>query len=184
MKITTFLIIFLLFLTGCVSADPITTSPSAQTTYTEVYFCPRDNCSIQLINQIDNAESSIHTAIYSFTLDSIADAMIIAKSRGVDVKIVVDRSQASSKYAEDDRLLEAGIPLKYAGFSGLMHNKFTVVDGSIVSTGSFNYSQNGDTKNNENLLIIYDEKVAGEYEEEFQRLWEQSIDESFLDQAS
>ncbi|MFH1773742.1 MAG: phospholipase D family protein [Methanobacteriota archaeon] len=132
----------------------------------EVYFCPEDSCSIQIIKAIDSAQTSVYVAIYSFTLDSIADALIRAKSRGVDVKVVMEKSQVG-KGSEYERLKNAGIDVRLDKNQDFMHNKFAVIDGKIVATGSFNWSLHADTKNDENLLIIYLKELARKYEEEF-----------------
>ena len=146
------------------------TSQAADTP--KVYFCPEDSCASRLIEKINSAKTSLHVAIFSFTLDEIRDALVGAKKKGVDVKVVFDKGQAGNKYSEDETLAEAGIPIKYRGFSGYMHNKFIVYDDSFVSTGSFNYSKNANEKNDENLIFIFDREIAGNYENEFQELWE------------
>lgn len=138
----------------------------------QVYFCPEDSCASKLIEKINSAKTSLHVAIFSFTLDEIRDALVEAKKKGVDVKVVFDKGQAGNKYSEDEALAEAGIPIKYRGFSGYMHNKFIVYDDSFVSTGSFNYSKNANEKNDENLIFIFDREIAGNYEKEFDELWE------------
>jgi phosphatidylserine/phosphatidylglycerophosphate/cardiolipin synthase-like enzyme len=46
-----------------------------------------------------------------------------------------------------------------------------IIDGEIVICGSFNFSDNADRSNDENLLIIYNRGVAAKFEEEFQRVY-------------
>ena len=58
--------------------------------------------------------------------------------------------------------------------SGLMHNKFAVIDGRTVLTGSFNWTITADTKNDENLLVITDKELAQKYVKQFNRLWAKS----------
>ncbi len=140
----------------------------------EVFFCPEDSCSQQLISQINSAQKTIDIAIYSFTLDSIADALLEAKERGVFIRIVFDNLQAANQYSEDERISEAGVLIKIKSGSGYMHNKFIVIDGEKVLTGSFNYSSNADTKNDENLILIISKKIAKNYSDEFEELWDES----------
>jgi len=140
----------------------------------EVFFCPEDNCASQLISHIDSAEEEIVIAIYSFTLDEVSEALGRARERGVSVRVVFDYQQASSQYSEDEKLIDVGVAVKIKDGSGLMHNKFTVIDGKKVLTGSFNYSKNGDTKNDENLVLIVSEKIAKQYLLEFEEIWEES----------
>ncbi len=136
----------------------------------EVYFCPEDACSSQIIRQIDGAQSYVYVAMYSFTLDSIADALIRAKNRGVDVKVVMEKSQVGKGF-EYERLKSAGINVKLDKNPDYMHNKFAIIDGKMITTGSFNWSKHADTKNDENLLIVYSQELARKYEEEFSELW-------------
>lgn len=140
----------------------------------EVYFCPRDECANKLIQRIDSANSSIYIAIYSFTHDEIASALIRAKERGLDVRVVFDYDQSKNDSSDDEKLQMSGILVALRNGSGYMHNKFTVIDGNIVATGSFNYSQNADTRNDENLIFIVGEGVAVKYKKDFDRLWELS----------
>jgi len=140
----------------------------------QVFFCPEEHCADQLIAKIDDANSSIKMAIYSFTLDEIADALIRAKERGVDVKVVFDKGQSENASSEDERLAQAGIPIARRQAAGYMHNKFTVVDEAFVATGSFNYSSNADTKNDENLVFLQGEEIAKNFSEEFSELWQQA----------
>ena len=140
----------------------------------QVFFCPEDNCSTQLISHIDSAQDEIVIAIYSFTLDEIADALIRAKERGVLIRVIFDNQQAANQYSEDERLLDAGIPVVIKSGSGYMHNKFIVIDRKKVLSGSFNYSSNADTKNDENLILIISEELAKQYFAEFEELWQEA----------
>jgi phosphatidylserine/phosphatidylglycerophosphate/cardiolipin synthase-like enzyme len=135
------------------------------------YFCPADNCSQHLISEINSAQSRLHIAVYSFTLDSIADAVIAAKNRGLEVKIVVDKQQASVEGAEFDRLKSSGIDIHLDGNPSLMHDKIAVIDNGTVATGSFNWTANADTRNNENLVIIKSSELNSKFESEFQKIY-------------
>jgi phosphatidylserine/phosphatidylglycerophosphate/cardiolipin synthase-like enzyme len=138
---------------------------------TDVFFCPEDACATQLISQINKAESSIDIAIYSFTNNSIADALVEAKERDVKVRIVFDYLQASAEYSLDELVEAEGIAIKIRKGSGSMHNKFIVIDGEKIMTGSYNYSRNADERNDENLIFILDAILAGEYAAEFNEIW-------------
>lgn len=162
------LFVFIAFTAGFYSSSivhPFHEAMPAASAY-EVYFCPEDVCSSQIIRQIERAQSYIYVAIYSFTLDSIADALIRARNRGVDVKVVMEKSQVD-KGSEYERLKNAGIDVKFDKNPDFMHNKFAIIDGKIVVTGSFNWSKHADATNDENLLIVYSEELARKYESEF-----------------
>lgn len=139
----------------------------------EVYFSPNGGCEEKLIYWINKANRSIHIMIYSFTLDSIGEALINAYNKGVEVKIVMEKEQLTA-YSEYYKLKKAGVEVKLDSNPALMHNKVAIIDGEIVITGSYNWTQNAETKNNENLLIIKNKGLAEVYELEFQKIWCQS----------
>lgn len=142
------------------------------------YFCPQDACADKLITQIDGAQKTLHIAIYSFTHDEIADAVIKAKERGVEVKVIFDYDQSNNSSSDDEKLSDAGVNITRRKSPGYMHNKFAIIDGRIVSTGSFNYSQNADTRNEENLVFISDAGVADRFERDFNLLWDLATEDS------
>lgn len=144
---------------------------SSNATKIDAYFCPQDNCADKLISKINSANKSLYIAIYSFTHDGIADAVVKAKQRGVDVKVIFDYDQSKIKESDDELLISAGIPVAYKTGAGYMHNKFSVIDGNIVATGSFNYSSNADTKNEENLVFIDSPDLAQKFTADFDGIW-------------
>jgi phosphatidylserine/phosphatidylglycerophosphate/cardiolipin synthase-like enzyme len=138
-----------------------------------LYACPQDNCAEQLIKFMGSASKSLHILIYSLTKQEIADAIVAAKEKGLDVKVVMDKGQAAGKYSLDEFLIENGVQVKIVDPPGyaIMHNKVAVVDGNAFSTGSFNYTQNADSGNAENLLIVKDKAMAEKMEGEFEKYW-------------
>ena len=139
-----------------------------------VCFSKPDNCSSIIIRLIDSAERYVYVAIYSFTLDNIGDALIRAKNRGVDVKVVIEKDQAGIQGSEYERLLNAGVDVRLDGNPYLMHHKFMIVDGKIVVTGSYNWSYSAEERNDENLVVILSPSIAKLYEDEFNRIWYQA----------
>jgi phosphatidylserine/phosphatidylglycerophosphate/cardiolipin synthase-like enzyme len=139
-----------------------------------VYFSPKGGCEDQVIHWITRANVSIHILIYSFTLDSIGDASVDAHNRGVEVQVVFEETQIS-QYSEYQTLRVAGIAVRNDTNPYLMHDKVMIIDGVIVLTGSFNWSDSAENSNNENLIVISGTYVARIYEEEFQKIWNKSI---------
>jgi phosphatidylserine/phosphatidylglycerophosphate/cardiolipin synthase-like enzyme len=143
-------------------------------TLIEAYFCPEDACADKLIRKIDSAKSSVFVAIYSLTLDGISDSLIRAKKRGVEVKVIFDSDQSKNDASDDERMGNEGISVAYRNGSGYMHNKFTIIDLNIVATGSFNYSNNADTRNEENLVFIESSGLAESFKQNFDSIWAKS----------
>lgn len=140
-----------------------------------VYFSPSGGCAQAIINLIGSANRSIHILIYSFTLDSIGDALIAAYRRGVDVRVVFEKDQIT-RYSEYWRLREAGVPVRNDTNPYLMHNKVMIVDSEIVVTGSYNWSESAEERNNENIVIIRSKKIAEGYERIFEEIWSRSVE--------
>ena len=153
------------------AATLITTKTITLSQVQGVCFSATEDCVSMLIGLIRGAKRSVHVMVYSLTLDGLSEALIEAKNRGVDVKVVIEADNALSKGSEYQRLLEAGVEVRLDGNPYLMHHKAMIVDGEIVVTGSYNWSWSAENRNDENLVIIKDAEIASLYEAEFQRVW-------------
>lgn len=153
----------------------------------EVYFTDRLNVndpaqwqnSIEgkLIEKINAAQNSIHIAAFEFDLTPVADALIAARQRGVDVRWVTDDENGLEADEEPGRgqfamLQNAGIEVRADARSALMHNKFIIFDYQTVWTGSTNLTKSGIFKQENNALVIHSPVVAAMYEKEFQEMWD------------
>jgi phosphatidylserine/phosphatidylglycerophosphate/cardiolipin synthase-like enzyme len=145
-----------------------------ETELIDVYFSPYGGAASQVINWIDHANETIHVLIYSFTNDDIGDAVVRAYQRGVEIKVVFEKTQIS-QYSEYMKLRTTGIQARNDTNSGLMHHKVAVIDGYIILTGSFNWSASAEERNNENLMVIRSQSLATTFEEEVQRIWNISV---------
>ena len=138
----------------------------------EVYFSPKGGCADAVLFWIGRANQSVHVLMFIFTLDAIADALISAHRRGVEVRVVFDKAQSYSQYAV---IRSAGIEVRNdTNWEGIMHDKIAIIDYAIVITGSFNWTNTAENNNNENLIVIHSVEVASRYESEFQKIWSQS----------
>jgi len=130
----------------------------------------------QLIKKIDSTTTSIHIASFEFDLTPVAQALIAAKGRGVDVRWVTDNESGLEADADPGRgqfamLEDAGIEVRADTRTALMHNKFWIFDGQLVWTGSTNITESGIFKQDNNTLVIYSSELAAIYEAEFQEMW-------------
>ncbi len=140
----------------------------------EIHFSPKGGCADTVVYWIGRANQSVHVLMYIFTLQNVAEALISAHDRGVEVKIVFDKSQGSS-YSQQALLNAAGIEVRNdTNPNGIMHNKVAIIDNRIVITGSFNWTNSAENNNNENLIVIDSVDAASRYESEFQNIWSQS----------
>ncbi len=147
-----------------------------------VYFTPSYEALDAIIDEINSSEKSIDIAVYDFTSRPIARALVRAKNKGVKIRVILDRSAngPGNKYTKYSFLKENGISVRFAAphiawdREGLMHNKFAVIDKSVVITGSANWTASAFKINDENVLIIDRLDIANVYEKEFNYLWKRS----------
>jgi phosphatidylserine/phosphatidylglycerophosphate/cardiolipin synthase-like enzyme len=119
---------------------------------------------------IGQAESSVDVAAYDFDLKRVADALIAAHGRGVKVRFVTDSDNADEDAVQD--LRQAGIPVvEDKRDSGLMHDKFIVIDQVWIWTGSWNLTSNGTYRNNNNAVMIASPALAENYTAEFEEMF-------------
>ncbi len=130
----------------------------------------------KLISYINGARSTIHIAAFEFDLPVVADALIAAARRGVEVRWATDDEHGIEADREDGlelfpRMEQAGIEVRDDGRGALMHNKFWIFDGNIVWTGSTNVTVNCNFRNNNNVLVIHSPRAAAIFEREFDEMW-------------
>ena len=130
----------------------------------KVYFSPSDNSpTAAIVGTLDNAKQTVLVQAYSFTSAPIAAALKRAHDRGIEVKVILDKSQQTERYSSATFLRHAGIPVWIDRKHAIAHNKVMIVDGRTVITGSFNFTKSAEERNAENLLIINDSRIAAEY---------------------
>ncbi len=154
-----------------VSATP-NPSLTIDGTLLENYFAPDDAPAFSLLPLLQNAQRSIYFMAYSFTSDSLGAAIRTRAAEGVTVAGVMDTEQIKSNIGtEYDLFKQAGLDIRPDGNAGLMHHKILIIDEEIVVTGSYNFTNSAETRNDENLVIIYDPQVAEYFLQEFQRVF-------------
>lgn len=129
----------------------------------QIYFSPNGGCTAAITAALDGAQRTILVQAYSFTSVPIAKALKAAKERGVDVRVILDKSQRSERYTTADYLANAGIPVWIDEKPAIAHSKVMVIDGKVVITGSFNFTRAAEGSNVENVVILRSEQVAGVY---------------------
>ena len=134
----------------------------------EVCFTPGMDCRTKIIREINNANKSIYVQAYSFTDKYIANALIKAINRGIDINVILDKTQKNSVLTKS--LIKSHIEVSVDDKVAIAHNKVMIIDEKEVITGSYNFTESAQKRNAENLLIIKDEKIAYKYLENwFQR---------------
>jgi phosphatidylserine/phosphatidylglycerophosphate/cardiolipin synthase-like enzyme len=120
----------------------------------EVFFSPKGGCTETVVREISGARHEVLVQAYSFSSKPIAEALVAAKTRGVQVTILLDRSNESEPYSDLPLFLEQGLAPLIDAHHAIAHNKVMVIDRKTVVTGSFNFTHQAEAENAENLLVI------------------------------
>lgn len=185
-----FISVALLSVSAVASASSYKTQASLEGTYAvpaagtvEVGFSPRGSGEALVVKAIESAHQSIKIASYSFTSENVVQALWRAKiQRHVNIYLVADQkdnlqegSTARQAIPAFTALMQAGIEVRVNGNYPIMHNKFMVIDGVTVETGSFNYTKAAATKNAENVIVFWSNpRLALVYDNEWNRLYQES----------
>jgi phosphatidylserine/phosphatidylglycerophosphate/cardiolipin synthase-like enzyme len=138
-------------------------------------FSPDEGCQALLVDLITSARRNIQFLAFSFTSDDLGNAMLERAKVGVSVSGVFDRKQYYwNNGTEFDKLRNAGLEVRLNDDSYSMHHKVIIIDDRIVVTGSYNFTYFAENRNDENVLVIFSPEIAGMYQEEFVRLFNQS----------
>lgn len=148
----------LVAISACVPASPVSSG-----TGVEVCFSPEENCAAFADRAIGNAEREILVGAYGLTNGSgIVEALIRAKERGIDVRLIADKTTPCERNSAVEPLAAAGVPIWIDDRARIAHAKTMVIDGAITLTGSYNWTR-GAAANSENLNLISSPAVAAAY---------------------
>ena len=127
---------------------------------------------IRFADAITRTKDSLDIAVFELNNATITDAIVKAYQRGVKVRVVTDQRWVDNPHYTYHDLIRAGVPLTPSKpASGLMHDKFAVLDHSTVWTGSWNYTDGATYNNNENAIVLEGKDIAARYTEEFNRMF-------------
>jgi phosphatidylserine/phosphatidylglycerophosphate/cardiolipin synthase-like enzyme len=120
----------------------------------DVFFSPKGGCTEAVVRAINAARHEVLVQAYSFSSKPIAEALIAAKTRGVQVTVLLDKSNEAEAYSDLPLFLEQGLAPLIDAHHAIAHNKVMVIDRTTVVTGSFNFTHQAEAENAENLLVI------------------------------
>jgi len=144
----------------------------------ESAFSPEAGGENLVLKVIYASKKELRLAAYSFTSPTVVKALLAARQRGVDVRVIVDykRNLGKSSLSALRQLTDAGIAVKTNAFYALHHDKYIVVDGQHVQNGSFNYTSGAADSNSENVLVVWNDPVlAAAYIKHWDSRWEQGV---------
>jgi phosphatidylserine/phosphatidylglycerophosphate/cardiolipin synthase-like enzyme len=150
----------------------------------EVCFTPGQDCTSEIIREVNSAQHLILVQAYNFTSASIAKSLIQAKQRGVLVRVILDKSQKTQRYSASTLFVNQHIPTWIDNKPAIAHNKIMIIDDEKVITGSFNFTASAQERNAENLLVIDDSNLAKLYTENWKKRQQQSVTLNASDNVS
>ncbi|MCB8938896.1 MAG: hypothetical protein H6655_10810 [Ardenticatenaceae bacterium] len=155
---------------------------SAPADWYEIYFtnptCPPEAERVggldeDIASDLLTAEVRVDIAAFDLDAEPIVQALIDLKARGVEVRVVTDTDNAS--LSSINRLRRNGISVREDKRTGLMHNKFAVIDGRITWVGSMNFTTNGVYCNNNNIVRITSPRLAANYTAEMDEMYNDEL---------
>lgn len=138
-------------------------------------FSPEGSARKLVLETIADARHSIHMLAYAFQAPDITQALVDAKRRGVQVRVVVDKQRNQNKTSKTamDFVTSHGVALRTNDKYHLHHDKTLIVDGHTVETGSFNFAASAETANSENVVVIRGmPELASQYQAHWQSRWD------------
>jgi len=141
----------------------------------QVGFSPEGTAQKLVLETIASAKHDIQILAYAFQASDIMQALVAAKNRGVNVRVVVDKKRNKGKTSKKtmDFVTSNGVELRTNDHFHIHHDKVIIVDGSTVETGSFNFAPSAETANSENVIVIRDmPEVAKQYIAHWQSRWD------------
>ncbi len=136
----------------------------------ENYFAPEDGVRREIISEIEDARQRIDFMVFAFTCRDIAQALTARMAAGVKVRGLIEARNAGSRHSQHRFLEQHGAEIHLDKNPFNMHHKVMILDRKTVITGSYNFSKNADTQNDENVVIIHDPGVAEIYLGEMESL--------------
>jgi phosphatidylserine/phosphatidylglycerophosphate/cardiolipin synthase-like enzyme len=137
-----------------------------------VRFSPHGGAERVIVSTLRQGRARVHAAIYGLTSPPIEAALADLARAGVRVVLKTDKSQSAGRRqaALLARLHEAGVTVEISDVPFLLHDKFAVVDGRWVITGSFNWTTSAERRNRENVLIFDCPSLAAHFEAEWESI--------------
>jgi type IV secretion system protein VirD4 len=139
----------------------------------QAVFIPNTDTEPAVLHAINQAQSQITMAVFSFTSSAVADALVAAKNRGVLVRVAIDKAQSASPGQQVDKLTSNGIEVRKVratDLGGSMRHNFAIFDRQRVMLSSFEWAVNPDPSHWSDVLFISAPEVIEFYELQYLRL--------------
>lgn len=143
----------------------------------EIYYGPEDLPVDRLVGLYAEARRTLYVAVYRLTAPPIVTALLEAKKRGVDVRVLTDREGLTDPKVEAalSTLHLAGVPIRVNQHEALMHLKQSVIDDAVNTSGSMNYTGSANRYNDERLDVMRDPVTTARARVKFMAMWNDPV---------
>jgi phosphatidylserine/phosphatidylglycerophosphate/cardiolipin synthase-like enzyme len=156
-----FLAVLLAGLAPLVSRAQFATPVPAQAS---VCFTPGSRCADRIVQAIDAAQQQIRVQAYGFTAAPILHALALAARRGVDVQVLLDKSNVSDRrYSGAEYMRRVGVPVWIDYLPAIAHAKLIIVDHHLIVGGSYNYTVSAETRNAKDVTFLESPELAAQF---------------------
>lgn len=136
------------------------------------YFSPGTACLNKIVSLCESAKSHVDICVFTVSDNRITAAIIAAKDRGVNVRLLSDNDKSEDKGSDIDFMIERGVAVKMDASRHHMHHKFAIIDKATLINGSFNWTRSASERNQENILVTTERSLLQSYQACFDQLWE------------
>lgn len=147
-------------------SQPVVTAAPAR-----ACFSPGEDCLRTILSELERTRKTADICVFTITDDRIAQAILVAKQRGVALRIITDNDKQYDGGSDIDRLRRAGIAVKVDETEHHMHHKFALLDGATLLNGSYNWTRSACAFNEENLVVTTDAKLVHTFARHFEGMW-------------
>jgi len=141
-------------------------------------FTEQERLSPPIVDAIDRTGRTLDVALYNLQIDDAVSALVRAKRRGVKVRVLFDKAHVLPEAGKQIKAVtDSGIETRMMngrGGTGAMHCKYAVFDGTLLQTGSANWSGFAESFSYENVMFVADPDIVAGYEADFEWMWAQA----------
>lgn len=137
----------------------------------ELWFLPDNKDAIRRLKSlIHSAEKTIRVAMFTWTRQDLANAIIHAAKRGVQAEVVIDHYSAKGASAKIVKLLkDNGVNVSISPGGALLHHKFLYIDNEVLVNGSANWTKAAFTQNDDCFVVLHN--LSSEQNKRMESLW-------------
>lgn len=160
------------WLEDAVKAITISAGGTAADSDARAFFTPKDNCPSVITQLVNRARTSLDICVFTITDNRVSDAILDAKSSGVDIRVLTDNDKSNDLGSDVDELRKAGIDVRMDTSPHHMHHKFAIFDRKLLLNGSYNWTRSASERNQENIVLNSDPDLVRSFQRQFDDLWE------------